>query len=90
MVRRAFPCYLSLNAPLLPHLEKLGFYQGTARLDMEQTNEQTKNPKTIEVIKEGKMFKQQVHERCAVHTYVSVNAPFSVLRRKISVNSQPR
>lgn len=36
----------SLNAPLLPHLEKIGFCQGTTGLEMKQTNKQNQSQKS--------------------------------------------
>lgn len=57
----------------------------------EQTNKKPKNHRSDKGRKDVQTTgAQQVHKRCAVHTYVSVNAPFSVLRRKISVNFQLR
>jgi len=83
LVRRAFPCYLSLDAPLLPHLEEK-VLPGNSR-PRHKTNKKNENHRSNKGRKDVQTTGAQ--KVCRAHS-VSVSALF--LRRKLHVNSQQR
>lgn len=86
MVRRGLPMLSSLNAPLLPHLEKIGFCQGTTGLEMKQTNKQNhKSDKGRKAVQTTGAQKVR-----SAHVRVREGSFFYPREKKICVNSQLR